>query len=1793
MQTEKNMNKIRLISKIGKTLGALILLVFAYSNAHAQCSITVTNSPCVGEPVSFECGTVGASNFNWNFNNGEGFNTSQCNPTFTFSSAGSKTVTLTLKLANGNTCNATATVVVKPKPIINIKRIVSKTQCFAGNSFCFTDSSKSGDPGGNICNTKVVFDDGTQYTFSGNGPRTFCHKFGDPSGGDYGMTVEVEDCNGCITKQYIPSVAKVFPSLGLTFSSPRPQACNTVTLCVTNNSAVPFDSIKNFTWDWGDGSTTSGVGSNPADQPKWKTVVCKTFTVQGPNGGSFNTKLTVTTNFGCTESFTFNSSATNLIIKPIIVASRDSVCTSDKQIDFRLLNGPIPLGGNPTWNFGNPPSGPLNIVRQWQGTHAAWGRLGPYRVSFSWTHQIGGCAGTVFDTILHLGPQSTIEKPFDWLIDSLRFQCTIKDTVKFKNFSTFYHNDKNMIDDDKTLIIPGGFNSPLEHEFVGQNPAPNPGEKRGNECTIRVWDFDDDFCEKCTTDTKKGINVGKNCKYSKDSLPQHWYTPWDEIYMRREITRPVNITVFNQDSFFCVSKRLWAYDSAAIILDTTLYYGDNGLGNKSKDSSVFASITKKVKVAWGVQGPAKFVVNVGTRVWIPAGDTLFVDPNNGLPEQRWIPGVGQSGRYVTIAAGNSLWLKSATDKVLYSYWLDIRRDTIPKFMVDSLVWKKLANSSKVKNPQFQLGDSINPESHRQKFFSSSTVRCFNVRLYHKDICHPMACDHEAIAQLALQPPSAKKLRKEGVQCLGGAQQNYGITFILEDTKPSCSRTWAEINYDTALNINGWNNLIAPNLGGGAVPTGNLPPANPPYLGYAIGGAPGGRYSKQFTVNDIKDTITGYINVGLIVGTGMWTNNLNNGINPNTYGYPTDCHDTVYYHKFARFPILDNNFRIIKPKEGVGFTKICRKDTICLTTNAWNRTYIPDVAEATWSLEAANAGKYFNQYYRLSVVERYDRFKAVAGNSSILEDFLTITKSSFFDGNTNVISTENIKIATVKKWHTEADITPVFDIIKTILEANNIDIYELTPGQLNELIWNGVGTINQPYTGSKGCLDTTGFGRFIRFYKVADEKESLHDRDTSLIPVDSIVGWDGKVYKSYCFVPQYSGYYIANFGLRSIAPENCNKTTGTAKKVIVGYYSELNYSDTIICHGTPITATPQFRYFEVFPEIFFRVLDPTDWWRQRIGEAGNPNREAPTKWDLNKDDDDITNPATIFGGFPYAQSGLGNPTVTLGGIAGGIYYLKDTGYNYLIRVASGDSAGCKDTIPQDIYVTAVRAKFGLDLERPQCNGILEFFDSSYVIDPCKPKLGTECDKIVEWIINWGDNASNSRNRFLGQLPPKIGHDYTKNGKFWVTLTVKTQLGCVDVDSIEVYIPGPIPFFDTFIPKKYCVNDLVVFKNLSKYNKLDSSIWAWEFGDGTVKNQYDTLTPTTDTVSHRYPNPGKYSVKLSQTFKLRIGNSTRSCTVVYPDTRNGQDSAFIIEIFAPDTTKLIGPTEACIGDSVKFDGSVIPFDRYNNYKWSFGRNGADTLITPDTTKKLAYNTPGRYVVRFKGDINTANSTKKICPGEDSLVIIVGDVEANFEIDSTKKPLFCFNNTSKNNAKNKWSFYVPNSNIQNPNAPKVKPKVFNPDGNSSDYDKAQICEDYRDSLGSYWVCLEVENAFGCTDTICKIVYNDFQALILPPNVFTPNTDAFLTPDQDGNQGNNVFNIVIKGQEMYDLVIYDRWGVKVFESTDPSKDWNGNVNNTGGQCSDGTYYYILKYRYKGKTDDEKPINGVVRIIR
>lgn len=87
--------------------------------------------------------------------------------------------------------------------------------------------------------------------------------------------------------------------------------------------------------------------------------------------------------------------------------------------------------------------------------------------------------------------------------------------------------------------------------------------------------------------------------------------------------------------------------------------------------------------------------------------------------------------------------------------------------------------------------------------------------------------------------------------------------------------------------------------------------------------------------------------------------------------------------------------------------------------------------------------------------------------------------------------------------------------------------------------------------------------------------------------------------------------------------------------------------------------------------------------------------------------------------------------------------------------------------------------------------------------------------------------------------------------------------------------------------------------------------------------------------------------------------------------------------------------------------------------------------------------------------------------------------------------------------------------------------------------------------------------------------------PNVFTPT-------QQDGK--NDCFSVEIEAPEMYYMLIKNRNGAVVFESSNPAECWNGKVMNKGAECPPDAYFYQLIYKLPGS--DKVAKNGRLQLF-
>ena len=116
---------------------------------------------------------------------------------------------------------------------------------------------------------------------------------------------------------------------------------------------------------------------------------------------------------------------------------------------------------------------------------------------------------------------------------------------------------------------------------------------------------------------------------------------------------------------------------------------------------------------------------------------------------------------------------------------------------------------------------------------------------------------------------------------------------------------------------------------------------------------------------------------------------------------------------------------------------------------------------------------------------------------------------------------------------------------------------------------------------------------------------------------------------------------------------------------------------------------------------------------------------------------------------------------------------------------------------------------------------------------------------------------------------------------------------------------------------------------------------------------------------------------------------------------------------------------------------------------------------------------------------------------------------------------------------------------------------------------------AVGTYSVTMTAANSFGCAlpSYLTIIVTEAFTITI--PNVFTPNGDGI----------NDNFFVKSTGLSTIEMVIFDRWGLKVWDSSSASGMWNG------GNSVEGAYFYVIKAT--STKNETKEYKGPILLIK
>jgi gliding motility-associated-like protein/uncharacterized repeat protein (TIGR01451 family) len=108
------------------------------------------------------------------------------------------------------------------------------------------------------------------------------------------------------------------------------------------------------------------------------------------------------------------------------------------------------------------------------------------------------------------------------------------------------------------------------------------------------------------------------------------------------------------------------------------------------------------------------------------------------------------------------------------------------------------------------------------------------------------------------------------------------------------------------------------------------------------------------------------------------------------------------------------------------------------------------------------------------------------------------------------------------------------------------------------------------------------------------------------------------------------------------------------------------------------------------------------------------------------------------------------------------------------------------------------------------------------------------------------------------------------------------------------------------------------------------------------------------------------------------------------------------------------------------------------------------------------------------------------------------------------------------------------------------------------------------------------GCADTAYQQIFFNNDPFYYIPNTFIP----------DGDNRNDVWLPIFSNLDnvkKYNVQVFNRWGELVFETTDPSKGWDGNYK--GNNCQDGTYTWKIQFTWYDRRVYDKA--GHVNLLR
>ena len=327
-----------------------------------------------------------------------------------------------------------------------------------------------------------------------------------------------------------------------------------------------------------------------------------------------------------------------------------------------------------------------------------------------------------------------------------------------------------------------------------------------------------------------------------------------------------------------------------------------------------------------------------------------------------------------------------------------------------------------------------------------------------------------------------------------------------------------------------------------------------------------------------------------------------------------------------------------------------------------------------------------------------------------------------------------------------------------------------------------------------------------------------------------------------------------------------------------------------------------------------------------------------------------------------------------------------------------------------------------------------------------------------------------------------------------------------------------------------------------NATNAGPWQylWDFGDGT--------TSTDPNVGgHTYATFGVYTITLT------VNNSDCVETAAADVRINPIPPVLDFDYFPPN---------GCAPHTVTFVNNSKYADPAS-YLWKFGaQEGTSRAVDPTYT----YAEPGDYSVTLSAT-NQLGDTVTIT--RERIIQVLPNPVAQFAVYPTTPinvpgEVVYTDNRSRDASEYQWDF-------------------------GDGYTSTEVEPQHKYAReGSYDITLIATNGNGCADTTVAVsavqAVNHGQLLI--PNAFMPNKTG---PGSANPLNNEVFLPIVQKVAKFQMLIFNRWGQLVFESSSPDVGWDGYYK--GRLCAQDVYIYRITAEYdNGRTITR---TGDVNLIR